>query len=97
MIDIEHDCTLLVEWFRNTFTTLNALKCHLLVAGCKDELMFASAKDALLWEEQSAKLLGILINFSLKWKKASQEITAISRKSNFYVTRESKHFNSKIF
>ena len=48
LINIEHDCTLLVEWFRDNFMTLNASKCHLLIAGYRDEFMFASVEDTLL-------------------------------------------------
>ena len=70
---------------------LNASKCHLLFAGYIDELLLASVGDALLCEKQSAWLLGILINSSLKFddyvkvicKKTSQKLTAISRMSNF--------------
>ena len=28
MIDVEHDCFLLVEWFRENYLTLNADNCH---------------------------------------------------------------------
>ena len=45
--------------------TLNASKCNLLVSGHKDELIFATVGDALIWEEFSAKLLGIIIDSSL--------------------------------
>ena len=91
MKNIEHDCTLLVEWFRDNYMTLNASKCHLLVSGYRHELMFASVGDALLWEEDSAKLLGIIKDSSLTFdshvtmlcRKASQKLTAISRLSNF--------------
>ena len=44
--------------------TLNASKCYLLVAGYKEGLVFVSVEDVLLCEEQSAKLLGILIDSS---------------------------------
>ena len=47
--------------------TLNASKCHLLVSGYKDQLMFAKVGGELLWEEHSAKLLGIIIDSSLKF------------------------------
>ena len=47
--------------------TLNASKCHLLVSGYKDELMVANLGGELLWEEDSAKLLGILIDALLKF------------------------------
>ena len=38
--NLEHGCTL--EWFRENFTTLNTSKCHLLMSGFKEELMFAT-------------------------------------------------------
>ena len=65
--------------------------CYLLVSGFKEELMFATVGDSLLWEEFSAKLLGIIIDSSLTFdnhvkkicKKASQKLTGISRMSNF--------------
>ena len=50
MIDVEHDCTILVEWFCDTFLTLNADKCHLIVSGHKVEAMFALVGDALFSE-----------------------------------------------
>ena len=89
--NVEHDCTLLVDWFRDNYMTLNASKCHLLVSGYKDEFMFAKVGGELLWEEHSAKLLGIIIDSSLKFdnhvkmicKKASQKLTAISRMSHY--------------
>ena len=71
--------------------TLNATKCHLLVSGYKDDLMFANVRDALIWEEVSAKLLGIIIdssptfNYHIKMicKKDSQKLTGIASMSNF--------------
>ena len=71
--------------------TLKASKCHLLVSCYKDELMFATVGDALIWEEVSAKLLGIIIDSSLTFndhvkmicKKASQIQTGVSRMSTF--------------
>ena len=46
--NIEYDCSLLVEWFRDNFITLTASKCHLPVSGYKDELMFAKVGYVLL-------------------------------------------------
>ena len=48
MTSIEHGCTFLVEWFRDDYMTLDASKCHLLVSGYKDELMFAKVGGELL-------------------------------------------------
>ena len=62
MIDVEQDCFLLVQWFRDNYLTLNADKFHLLVSGHKYEAMYASVGDALLWEKNSVKLLGLIID-----------------------------------
>ena len=67
MTNVEHDCSILVEWFRDNFMTLNAEKCHLFVSGHKNELMFAKVGDAIIWEEYAAKLLGILIDSNLSF------------------------------
>ena len=37
MTDVEHDCSILIEWFLDNFLTLNVDKCHLLVSGFKYE------------------------------------------------------------
>ena len=96
--NVEHDCSLLVEWFRDNYMTLNVPKCHLLVSGFRNEAIFAKVGDALLWEENSAKLLGIIIDSSLAFdnhvkmlcKKASQKLTAISRMSKFMSQQKRK-------
>ena len=67
MEDVEHDCSILVEWFRDNYLTLNADKCHLLVSGFKYEAMYASVGDALLWEENSVKLLGLFTDSELSF------------------------------
>ena len=74
MIDVEHDCTILVEWFRDNFLTLNADKCHLIVSGHKEEAMYASVGDALLWEEHSVKSLGLFIDSKLTFNIHVQTI-----------------------
>ena len=81
MTDVEHDSSILLEWFRDNFMTLNADKCHLLFSGHKHEHMFASLSDETIWEENAVKLLGILIDSNLTFndhlkiicKKASQK------------------------
>ena len=82
---------MIAHYSLNGFVTLNASKCHLLVSGHKDELMYAKLGGKLLWEEDSTKLLITLIDSSLKFdnhvkmicKKASQKLTAISRMSHY--------------
>ena len=90
MIDIENDCSLLIDWFRDNYLTLNADKCHLIVTGHKHEAMYASIGDELIWEENAVKLLGLIIDRELTFdtyvrticKKASQKLTAILRLAN---------------
>ena len=90
MEDVEYDCITLVEWFRDNYLTLNADKCHLLASGYKNEAMFAKVGDALIWEENAVKLLGLIIDSGLTFnnhvkaicKKASQKLTAIIRMAN---------------
>ena len=73
MIDVEHDC-LLVEWFRDNYLTLSADKCYLLLPGHKKEAMYASVGDALLSEENSVKLLGLIIDSELTFNSYVQII-----------------------
>ena len=57
MTGIEHGCSILVEWLQVNHLTLNADKFHLIVSSYKHELMYAKFGDALIWEENSVKLL----------------------------------------
>ena len=67
--------------------TLNEGKCHLLVCGYKHECMFANIGNTRLWEEHSAKLLGIHIDSELNFKfhvknickNAGRKISMLSR------------------
>ena len=90
MIDVDYDSTILVEWFCDNYLTLNADKCHLIASGCKEEAMYASVGDALLWEENSVKLLGLFIDSKSTFDKhlhtickmAPQKLTIIIRLAN---------------
>ena len=57
MIDIENDCTILIDWFRDNYLTLHAYICHLIVTGHKNEAMYASVADKLIWEENAVKFI----------------------------------------
>ena len=49
MKDIEYDCSILVEWFRDNYhLTLIVDKCHLIVSGYKYELIYAKEGEASL-------------------------------------------------
>ena len=104
MIDVEHHYSLLVEWLYNTYLTLNVDKCHLLVSGHKEEAMYASVGDALLWEENSVKLLGLIIDSALTFnsyvqmvsKTALQKLTAILKIANIISEKKKKSFVENI-
>ena len=46
--NFEHDCNLLIEWFRGNCMTPNALGYHLLVSDFKDEVMCATVGSSFL-------------------------------------------------
>ena len=61
MTNIKHDYSILVEWSRDNYLTLNTDKCHVIVSGYKYEAMNAKVGDASLWEEHSVKVLGLFL------------------------------------
>ena len=63
MMDIEHNCSILIEWFQDNHLTLHAERCHLIVSGYKYEVMYAKVGDGLLCEENSG--------FRLSWLSKS--------------------------
>ena len=75
IVDVEQDCTISVEWFRENFLTLNADKCHIIMSGHKEQAMYAPVgDDALIWEANSMKLLGLFINSKINfWYKCSMQ------------------------
>ena len=68
------------------------------MSGQKYEAMHASVGDALLWEENSVKLLGLIIDSELTFnsyvqmmcKKVSQKLTAILRLANIISEKKKK-------
>ena len=99
---LEDDCATLtlVAWFKDNFLTLNADKCHLLFSGCNVEHMFASVVNAIIWVENSIKLLGIFIDLNLSFnehvktisEKTSQKVTALLRMANILPGEQRKVF-----
>ena len=84
---LEHDSLLAIEWFETNYMKLNADKCHLLVAGNKHELTWASIGSEQIWETNEQRLLGIHIDRNLNFethiksicKEANIKLTAIAR------------------
>ena len=88
MKDMGDDCEILiVAWFNNNFLTVNADKHHLFLLGCNAEHVFGSVGGATIREENSARLLGNLIDSNLSFnehvktmcKKVSQKLTVLLR------------------
>ena len=43
---LEHDCLLAIDWFDSNYMKLNRDKCHLMLAGYKNEQFFANVGNA---------------------------------------------------
>ena len=74
-------------WFENNFMELNQDKCHFLISGNINELLFAKVGEELIWESSEEKLLRVTIDKNLNFnshlsilcKKAGQKVTALAR------------------
>ena len=101
---LEQESTILIEWFRDNFMTLNQGKCHLLVSRHKHESVFANIGETRLWEEYCAKLFGIQIDRYLNFKKhvrelckkAGKKLNRMSRVAK-YKSLEKRKINMRIF
>ena len=101
---LEQESTILIDWFRDNFMTLNQGKCHLLVSGHKHESVFANIGETRLWEEYCAKLLGIQIDRDLNFKKhvrelckkAGRKLSMMSRVAK-YMSLEKRKINMRTF
>ena len=67
LINLEHDSTLLVQWFEENYMKLNKEKCHLLVSGHKYEHIWIKINNYMIWENKNVKLLGVNIDSELKF------------------------------
>ena len=101
---LEHDSALAISWFESNYMKLNTDKCHLLVSGNQHEFMWAKVGDDIIWEQGSAKLLGIDIDNQLKFDKhvagictkAGRKLTALIRMATF-LTFEKRRVIFKAF
>ena len=84
---LEYDTVSAIIWFENNFMKLNEEKCHFLVAANTNEHLWVKVGDAVIWESQKEKLLGVTIDRNLDFnnhlsnicKKASQKVSALAR------------------
>ena len=67
---LEHDTKLAIEWFENNYMKVNEDKCHLLVAGHRQEAFWTHTQECFwtnigktkIWESKNEKLLGLTID-----------------------------------
>ena len=98
LINLEHDSTLLVQWFEENYMKLNKEKCHLLVSGHKYEHIWIKINNYMIWENKNVKFLGVNIDSELKfndhvsniYKKSCKKLTALQRLTKILTLQQSK-------
>ena len=101
---LEHDSLLALEWFQANYMKLNEEKCHLLISGPKHELLWENIGRSKIWESEKQKLLGILIDWNLRFdeyilsqcKKAGRKLSVLVRIGKF-MTVERRRMLMKAF
>ena len=78
-----------LNWFDTTvnYMKLNEETCHFLLAGNTPELLWAKVEEEIIWESNSEKLLGLVIDKNLHCnkyltilcKKVSGKVSALAR------------------
>ena len=87
---LENETLILTKWFSDNYLQLNADKCHLLITNHDNDIPMNVGNEVIECEN-SVKLLGITIDTKLDFskhvstlcRKASQELHALARISNF--------------
>ena len=88
---LEHDSMLATEWFESNYMKLNPNKCHFLLSGHKDEMLWVNIGQSKIWESRKQKLLGIIIDRNLRFdeyilnqcKKAGRKLSTLTRICKF--------------
>ena len=75
---LEHDSYLAIEWFQSNYMKLNEGKCHFLLAGHRFEQLWIDVGNSKIWESNSKRMLGILIDNKMKFDKHVNEICKIA-------------------
>ena len=99
---LELDTKLAIEQFENNYMKLNEGKCHVLVAGHRDETLWANIGETRIWESKNKKLLGLTIDKNLCFddhvftlcKRAGRKPSALSRISNYMGFEKKNSFKS---
>ena len=88
---LENDTLSAITWFESNYMKLNSDKCKFLLMGNKTQHVFLNIEGNKIWESNSAKLLGIEIQNTLKFDghlsgictKVGQKFSAMRRISSF--------------
>ena len=87
IIRLERNSLLAIERFQAIYMKISEEKCHLLISGDKDELLWANIGRSKTWENEKQKLLGIVIDRNLRFdeyilpkcKKAGRKLSVLVR------------------
>ena len=101
---LEHDSLLDIEWFQANYIKLNEEKHHLLKSGHKHELLWPNIGQIKIWESEKQNLLGILIDWNLRFveyilsqcKKAGKKLNVLVRIFKFMAS-ERRRLLVKVF
>ena len=97
--ELERKSNIAIDWFQNNYMKMNSDKCHLLVVGYKFEKIWAKIGTDLIWESNSVKLLGIIIDNHLKYDKhisflcakANRKFSAVAKISHYLTFHQEEH------
>ena len=84
--ELEDNTLSTILWFENNYMKLNQSKCHFLTCGTCEHL-WVKVGDEKIWETQSEKLLGMIVDKKLSFdlhlrtlcKKVNQKVSALAR------------------
>ena len=83
---LEDNAYTAISWFENNYMKLNQSKCHFLASGSTEHLWIKVGEEKI-WESQSEKLLGVIVDKDLTFethlktlcKKVNQKVSALAR------------------
>ena len=64
---LEHDASLVIEWFDCNYMKLNQDKCNLIISCHKSEAIWVKIGQTKIWENKKQKLLGVIIDCQLNF------------------------------
>ena len=79
---VEDDATIVIDWFRYNYMKLNPDKCHILISGCKHEVILAKVGNVNAIESHKVTLLGIEIDSDLKFHNHISMICSLRQLKN---------------